>query len=264
MSDFGQSLLEVGALAAHMSRSSALETASFLHALPAFFGSEFSNFDNINIHGVGVSSFGGGGEGLVGLVSRFGVLFGNLVCAFPLGLEGDGLLIPAINGGGDCVHRHDLAHEGRGDARREVSNKDILVSDADEGGVILEMRDILDKGRGVGVVLPLGYAFSGEPGDGVTSGVMMSECSLKFLDEVGEGSNSDDSSRDSILSGGGCPGGGGSFGHVGQGECNFLVIVIVDLLIDKEVELYSIQPLGGLFIGSIKGFQCSDMEFGRF
>ena len=93
---------------------------------------------------------------------------------------------------------------------------------------------------------------------------MVFECNFKLLDGVGEGFNSDDSSRDSILSEGGCPGEGGSLGHVGQGEGDFLVVIIIDFLVDKEVELYSIQPLGGFFIGSIEGFQCSDAEFSGF
>ena len=111
-----------------MSRFLAAEAESFFNAFLAFFGSEFADFDDI-----GVLSFGGGGEGLVGLVSRFGVSFGNLISALPLGLEGDGLLVPVINSGGDCVHGHDLTHEGEGNASGEISDKDILVSDARKG-----------------------------------------------------------------------------------------------------------------------------------
>ena len=150
-----------------MSRLSASETESFLHTLLAFFGGEFADFDNIDIHGVRVSSFGGGGEGLVCLVSGFGVSFGDLISALPLGLEEDGLLILVIDSRGDGVHRHDLTHKGRGNACREVSDEDILVSDTSKGGVVLEMRDILNEGQGVGVVLPFDHAFGGEPGDGV-------------------------------------------------------------------------------------------------
>ena len=136
----------MGAFAAHLSGFLASETKFFLHALLAFFGSGFANFDNIDIHGVGILSFGGGREGLVGLVSRFGVLFGDFISMLPLGLEGDGLLIPIVDGRRDGVHKHDSAHEGREDAHREVSNKDVLISDACEGGVVREMRDILDEG----------------------------------------------------------------------------------------------------------------------
>ena len=127
-----------------------------------------------------------GGEGLVGLVGRFGVSFGDFIGTFPLGLKEDGLLIPIVDGGRDSVHRHDSAHEGRGDACREVSEKDILIGDACEGGVGLEMRDILDEGQRVGVVLSLGHALSGEPGDGVASGFVVFERGFKLCNEVGE------------------------------------------------------------------------------
>ena len=62
---------------------------------------------------------------MVGLMSRFRVPFGDFFGMFPLDLEGDGLLVPVIDGGGDHGHGHDLAHEGRGDSGREVSNKDV-------------------------------------------------------------------------------------------------------------------------------------------
>ena len=78
------------------------------------------------------------------------------------------------------------------------------------------MRYILDKGWGIGVVLPLGHALSEEPGDGVASGVVVFECGFKLHNKVGEGSDGDDSTRYSILSEGGCPGEGVSFGHICQ------------------------------------------------
>ena len=106
-----------------------------------------------------------------------------------MGLEGDSLLVSVVNGGGDCVHRHHSAHEQGRDAGREVSNKDILVGDACKGRVVLEMRDILDKGWGVGVVLSLGHLFSGEPSDGSAGSVMVFKSSFKLCDEVREGSH---------------------------------------------------------------------------
>ena len=264
MSDLGRALFEVGAFGAQVSRFSAAEAESFLYAFLSFFGSEFANFDNIDIHGVGILSFGGGGEGLVGLVSGFGVSFGDFVSALPLGLEGDGFLIPIIDGRRDSVHRHDLVHEERGDAHGEVPNKNILIYDACKGGVVFEMRDILAEGQRVGIVFSLGHAFSGEPSDGVTRGIVVFECSFKFGDEVREGPHGYGGPSDGILPEGGCPSEGGSFGHLGQGEGDFLVVIIVDFFVNKEVELYSIQPLGGLIVGSIKGFRCSNVEFGGF
>ena len=115
-----------------MSRLSTAEAESFLHAFLVFFGREFSYLDDIYVHGVGVTSLGGGGEGVVGLMNGPRVSFGDLFGSFPLGLEGDGHLVLVVNGGGDGVHGHDLAHEGGWDSSREVSNKDILVGDACE------------------------------------------------------------------------------------------------------------------------------------
>ena len=62
-----------------MSGFSAPEAKSFLHALLVFFSSDFSNFDDIYIHDIGVVGFGGSGEGVVGLMSMFGVSFGNFI-----------------------------------------------------------------------------------------------------------------------------------------------------------------------------------------
>ena len=112
-----------------MSRLSAAEAESFLHAFLVFLGRKFPYFDDIYIHGVGVTSFDGGGERVVGLVGRLRVSFGDFFRAFPLGLERDGLLVPVIDGGGDSVHGHDSAHEGGRDSGGEVSDKDILISD---------------------------------------------------------------------------------------------------------------------------------------
>ena len=148
-------------------------------------------------------------------------------------------------------------HMRGGNAGGEVSDEDVLVGDTCEGRVVFEVRNILNEGRGVGVVFPLSHAFSGEPGNGVAGGVMVFECSFELHDEVGEGPHSYGDSGDGVLPKGGCPSEGGSFGHVGQSEGNFLVVIVIDFFIDEEVELYSVQPLSGLVIGSIKGFWCS-------
>ena len=126
-----------------MSGFLASETKSFLHAFFTFLSGKFSNFDDVYIHGVRVLSLGGSGEGMIGLVSGFGVSFGDLFGMLPLGLEGDSIFIPIANGRGNHVHRHDSAHEGGRDAGREVSNEDILVSDVCERGVVLEVRNVV-------------------------------------------------------------------------------------------------------------------------
>ena len=72
-----------------------------------------------------------------------------------------------------------------------------------------------------------------EPGDGIAGGVMVFEHGFKLLDEVKEGPNGDDSTRDCILLKSGSPGEGRSFGHVGQGKGDHFVVVIIHLLIAK-------------------------------
>ena len=62
----------------------------------------------------------------------------------------------------------------------------------------------------------------------------------------------------------GCPSKGGSFGHVGESESNHLAISVIDSIIDKEVEAYSVQPLCGFLVGAVKGFRCSNVEFCGF
>ena len=98
MPDFGCSIFILGTFGAHVSRLSAAEAESFLHAFLAFLGREFPYFDDVYVHGVGVTSFGGGGEGVVGLMGRFRVSFGDFFRALPLGLERDGHFVLVIDG----------------------------------------------------------------------------------------------------------------------------------------------------------------------
>ena len=95
-----------------MSGFSVVEAEFLLNTSFAFFRGEFGDFDGVDDHGIGVMGFGvrGAGEGVVGLVGGFQVSFGDIVSSFPLGLDGNGLLVPVINGGGNSVHRHDAAH----------------------------------------------------------------------------------------------------------------------------------------------------------
>jgi len=50
-------------------------------------------------------------------VGRFDVSSSDFISAIPLGLEMNGLFVPVVDGGGDGVHRHDMAHEG-GESQR--------------------------------------------------------------------------------------------------------------------------------------------------
>ena len=49
-----------------------------------------------------------------------------------------------------------------------------------------------------------------------------------------------------------------------KSEGNFLHISVVGRLIDHKVELDGVYPRDGHFIGTIKGFGFSELEFSRF
>ena len=106
--------------------------AEFLfNAAFAFLRGKLGDFDGIDDHGVGIVCLGVGGvgEGVVGLMRGSRVSLGDVVSLLPLGLEGDGFLVPFIDGGGDSVHGHDAAHQGRWDSCGEVSNQDVGIGD---------------------------------------------------------------------------------------------------------------------------------------
>ena len=107
-----------------MAGFSATEAELLFNASFAFFRGKLRDSDGVDDHSVGVVGFGirGVREGVVGLVGGFGVPFGDVVSSLPLSLEGDGFLAPFVNGGGDGVHRHDAAHQGRRDSCGEVSD----------------------------------------------------------------------------------------------------------------------------------------------
>ena len=109
-----------------MARFSATEAESFFLTAFLFFGSEFGDFDGINVHCIGVTSFRGGGECLVG-VGGFDVSPSDFVGTIPLSLEMDHLLVPVADGGGDGVHEHNVVHEGGRDSSGVVSDEDVFI-----------------------------------------------------------------------------------------------------------------------------------------
>ena len=99
-----------------MSLFAALETKSLFEAFLSFFWSEFPDFYEVNIHGIGVFGHRSrGGEGLEG-PGRPPASLDNLFCAVPLILEVDGFQIPLINFIQYRVQGHDLLHEQGGDS----------------------------------------------------------------------------------------------------------------------------------------------------
>jgi len=114
-----------------------MKAESLFLALFAFFGSEFGDFDSVNVHCIGVTSFQGGGEHMVG-VRRFDVSPCDFISMIPLSLEVDCLFVPVTDGGGDGVHGHDVAHEGGRNSSGVVSNKDVSIINFGHSYVVLE------------------------------------------------------------------------------------------------------------------------------
>ena len=122
----------------------AAEAKLLFDASFVFFWGEFGDFDSIDDHGVGVVGLGirGVGEGVVGLVRGPCVSLGDVVGSLPLGLEGDGFLVSFVNGGGNGIHGHDVAHQGWWDSCGEVSDQDVGIRDVGKGYMILEGGNI--------------------------------------------------------------------------------------------------------------------------
>ena len=60
---------------------------------------------------------------------------------------------------------------------------------------------------------------------------------------------------------GGCPGGGSSFGHEGEGKSNLFCVINVDFLVGDDVEKYGVEPCCSFFKGSIISFRDTDVKF---
>ena len=79
----------------------------------------------------------------------FDVPPGNFVGAVPLGLEMNGFLVPVIDGSGDSIHRHDVAHEGRGNPGGVVADEDIFIVNGGHSYIVLEKGGVFREGWGV-------------------------------------------------------------------------------------------------------------------
>ena len=105
---------------------------------------------------------------------------------------------------------------------------------------------------------------SGQPGDGVPSRVLVFKSLLELLEKVIPGSEGYGCVSDGVLPEGICPGQSRPFGHIQEGEGDFLRVCVVRSLIDYEVELDGVHPQDSHFIGAIEGFGFAELEFSRF
>ena len=81
---------------------------------------------------------------------------------------------------------------------------------------------------------------------------------IELCDKVSESSKGERGARDGALAEGRCPGKGRSFSHVGKSKSDLLIIIVIDRFVDKEVELHSVQPVLGFFIGAVERFGGAD------
>ena len=105
-----------------------------------------------------------------------------------MGLKIDGFGIPFLDSGRYSVHEHNPLHKGGGYSSREVSDEDVWIFDIGPGDVVLEFRDILVQGRGVGSVLFKDHSFGCKPGDGSSSDVSLFEIFIELGNKVHIGS----------------------------------------------------------------------------
>ena len=244
-----------------MSGLLAMEAEFLLDAASAFFWGELRDFDGVDDHGVGVMGFGirGVGEEVVGLVGGFRIPLGDVIHSFPLGLEGDGLFIPVVDGGGDSVHGHDATHQRGWDSCREISDQDVGVRDICKGYMVFEGGDILrQRGRIRVVFRILLHTLGRQPGDGVPGDVMVFERGIELCDKVSESSEDERGARDAALAKGRGPGEGRPFGHVGESEGDLFVVSIIDRFVHEEIKLHSVQPVLRFVVGSVERFGNAD------
>ena len=103
-----------------------------------------------------------------------------------------------------------------------------------------------------------------QPGNGVSSHILVFESLLEPFKEVIPGSKSHSCVRDSILSKGVSPSQDGPLSHVGEGKCNLLCIGVIGFFVYCKVELDGVHPGDCCFIGAIEGFGFSKLELSWF
>ena len=120
------------ALVGEVAFLSAMVTSAFLLAACWFFRSEFANFNDVYVHGVGIMSRSGNiarggvrGSGFAFKVRGLSSPVGNFVSAFPLGLEFEYSVIPSIYVSGNGIHGIDSSHQESGNSIDDVFNKNI-------------------------------------------------------------------------------------------------------------------------------------------
>jgi hypothetical protein len=174
---------ESGTCSGEVASLLASETEAFLHTPFSFFWSELANFDNVDDHGVWVVG-GFWDKGVVPLFGRLSIPGGDFFGALPLGLEGGGLLISFVNGGGVGFHGHHVFHEFGVESCSEVSDSDIWISDSSEDDIASELGNVFLKGNYDGSIYFV-HSDGGEPVDGVSDRIVVFKGIIELGEEVG-------------------------------------------------------------------------------
>ena len=148
-------------------------------------------------------------------------------------------MVSFLHGGWDNVHGVNPSHKLGGDSSGKEVDQNILISDSTEGSVVFEFRDIV---KDVNFVVDLG---GGQPSYGLFFGVFEDERVIESFKKISP------SSEAWWVSGEGCfgfcegPESCCSFFHKREGECDLFVIVVIDVFVDKEIELGIVDPGSG-------------------
>ena len=130
-----------------MPELAAIEAETVFDAMFLLLGGHLGDTYDINIHGIGVfGRFRWSGGMIIGLSDGTIVLLDNQISSLPLGLEVNSFSIPGDNGIRRGIHGVDLPHKSMRDARGEVPDEDIIISNSREDGarhfVIPHFREI--------------------------------------------------------------------------------------------------------------------------
>ena len=106
-----------------------------------------------------------------------------------------------------------------------------MVCDAGASGIALKCQDVTLERRGELPIL-FSHVMGRQPGDGVPGCVLVLKSQLELLEKVVPGSKGYGGASDGIFSEGVCPGQGGPFSHIREGEDNLLHVIVVGHLID--------------------------------
>ena len=87
---------------------------------------------------------------------------------------------------------------------------------------------------------------------------------VELHDEISESSKGECGARNGTLSVGRGPSEGRSLRHVREGEGDLLFVSVIDGFVDQEVELYGMQPVLRLVIGSVECFRDANAQFSGF